>query len=122
MPIVKTTISREEMDTISRLNAMLRVQEDRDYRLMVKQAVRHETVQRQPHICDACQRGLNRRCWNVVVDMDGATLSVCRPVPDSVGSVVLRYHDRCYPKKLVENLSAGYHSRRCDEVEDRSEV
>lgn len=105
MPITKTTFSPAEFETIAHLNKLLKQLEE-------KEAVQGTRAYPQMppatlhNVCDACQRGLGfARCCNVVVDMHTSKLTMERALPDRMGAVVLRYHERCFPKNLLEDLN-----------------
>jgi hypothetical protein len=67
-------------------------------------------------VCDACQRGIGfARCCNVVIDMHSSKLTMERALPDRDGAVVLRYHERCYPKNLLEDLDGRRRGPRREE-------
>lgn len=121
MSILTTTVTQSELRTLERLNTLLREKEERERLVPMKYQSRHEPQDRSILCCDACQRRLGSRCWNVVVGMMGAVLTINRPMAEQEEHVTLRYHDKCYPEKLVEYLNAGYGHRRGKDDEKECE-
>lgn len=104
MPIMTKTVTPTEMETIARLNEDSKRREQTEYRRTIG-TVCHEPAERGQTLCDACQCRIKDRCYNVVVTGLESKLTIQQPLTDVTGSVVLRYHDRCYPKNLFEKMS-----------------
>lgn len=108
MPLRNTTVTRDELHTIERLNRLMKMKEERERCAISSRAVSHEPVHRGDALCDVCQKKLpNRICQNVVVDGGRAALIPGLPMADQAGKIVLRYHDDCYPRRLVQVMNAG---------------
>ena len=62
-------------------------------------------------LCDVCLHPLLRECVNLLFGVSSVTEERSAPIEKPVGSVVVRYHYRCYPSKLAEWLNKGYGHR-----------
>jgi len=115
MPITITQLSRAEIDTILHLNKLLR---EKDFKEVAEgtRAYPKMDPRGDQNVCDACQRSIGlTRCCNVVIDMHTSKMTMEPALPDRDGAVVLRYHERCYPKNLLEDLDGRRRGPRREE-------
>lgn len=125
MPIEKTTVSPEEIETIAHLNKLLRHDEVRQGSLLRKTSMQDFELADRHVGCDACvkRRSLGRKCYNLILDNEGATLVFGRPLKDQRGCVILRYHrNHRFVRSLARRVNDDYSCRKGQDVSDLAPV